>query len=64
LKEWKTIQGRRSKNSMAIILKFGSLMEDLLVDREQWETVSLGTIPIVMSKEEWRKPERRERSTI
>jgi hypothetical protein len=39
-------------------------IEDLLVDREQWETVCPGTIPTGMSREEWEKLERRERSMI
>jgi len=36
----------------------------LLVYREWWEIVSLGTIPTSMSREEWDKLKRRERSTI
>jgi hypothetical protein len=39
-------------------------IEDLLVDREQWEVVCPGTIPTGMSREEWEKLERRERSMI
>jgi hypothetical protein len=39
-------------------------IEDLLVDREQWETVCPGTILTGMSREEWEKLERRERSMI
>jgi hypothetical protein len=39
-------------------------MEDLLVDREQWVVVSPRTILMGMSKEEWEKLERRERSMI
>jgi hypothetical protein len=39
-------------------------MEDLLVDREQWVVVSPRTILMGMSKEEWEKLKRRERSTI
>jgi hypothetical protein len=39
-------------------------IEDLLVDREQWTSICLGTMPIGMSKEEWEKHERRARSTI
>jgi hypothetical protein len=40
-------------------------IEDLLVDREQWEAVvCLGTILTGMSREEWEKLERRERSMI
>ena len=39
-------------------------MEDLLVDREQWIVMDLGTKPTGMSQEDWDKLERRERSTI
>jgi hypothetical protein len=39
-------------------------IEDLLVDREQWETVCLGTTPTSMSREEWEKLERKARSMI
>jgi hypothetical protein len=39
-------------------------IEYLLVYREQWETISQSTILTGMSKEEWEKLERRERSTI
>jgi hypothetical protein len=36
----------------------------LLVYREQWTRICLGTILIGMSTEEWEKLERRARSTI
>jgi hypothetical protein len=39
-------------------------IEDLLVDREQWITICLGTILLGMSREEWEKLKVRERSTI
>jgi len=39
-------------------------IEYLLVDREQWETFCPGTIPTDMSKNEWKKLERRARSKI
>jgi hypothetical protein len=39
-------------------------IEDLLVDQEQWTTICPCTIPTGMSKEEWEKLERRERSMI
>jgi hypothetical protein len=39
-------------------------MEDLLVDREQWIVVDHSTAPTGMSREDWTKLERKERSTI
>ena len=39
-------------------------MEDLMVDREQWIDVDLGTKPTAMSQDHWDKLERRARSTI
>ena len=39
-------------------------IEDILVDREQWEAVYLGNISASMPREEWEKLERRERSMI
>ena len=39
-------------------------MEDLLVDKEQWATVDLGTKPIGVSTEDWEKLDRKARSTI
>jgi hypothetical protein len=39
-------------------------IKDLLVDREQWKIVCLGTIPAGMSMEEWEKLKRISRSTI
>ena len=39
-------------------------IEDLLVDREQWVELCLGTILTGMPMKEWEKLERRERSTI
>ena len=38
-------------------------MEDILVDKEKWVVVGLGTKPISMSKEGWVKLDRKERST-
>ena len=39
-------------------------MEDLLVDKEQWVVVDLGTNPTTMSKEDLDKLDRKVRSTI
>jgi hypothetical protein len=39
-------------------------IEDLLVDQEKWVELCLGTIMKGMSREEWEKLERRERSMI
>jgi hypothetical protein len=39
-------------------------MEDLLVDKEQWVVVDLGMKPVAMLKEDWKKLERKVRSTI
>jgi hypothetical protein len=39
-------------------------IEYLLVDREQWVAICPDTILIGMSREEWEKLERRERSMI
>ena len=39
-------------------------MEDLLVDKEQWATVDLGTNPAGMSPEDWEKLDIKARSTI
>jgi hypothetical protein len=39
-------------------------MEDILVDQEQWATMSPETIPTGISREEWEKLKRRERSMI
>jgi hypothetical protein len=39
-------------------------MEDLLVDKEQWATVDLGTKPTGLSIEDWEKLDRKARSTI
>ena len=39
-------------------------MEDLLVDREQWIAVDLGTMPTGMAKADWDKLERKARRTI
>ena len=39
-------------------------MEDLLVDREQWIVVDLGTKPTATSQDDWDKLERRVRITI
>jgi hypothetical protein len=39
-------------------------MEDLIVDREQWTMVCLGTQPKSMLTEEWEKIKRRARSMI
>lgn len=39
-------------------------MDDLLIDKEQWVSMDLGTKPTTMSKEYWKKIERKEISTI
>ena len=39
-------------------------MEYLLVDKEQWATVDLGTKPTTMSLEDWEKLDRKVRRTI
>ena len=39
-------------------------MEDLLVDKDQWIVVDLGTKPTVVSNEEWKKLDRKTKSTI
>ena len=39
-------------------------MEDLLVDKEQWETVDPCTNPTGVPIEDWEKLDRKERSTI
>ena len=39
-------------------------MEDLLVDKYQWITVDLGNKPTAMSDEDWKKLDRKAKSTI
>src|ERR1700733_13097530 len=39
-------------------------MEDLLVDKDQWIAVESGTKPTRVSDEEWKKLDRKEKSTI
>ena len=39
-------------------------MEDLLVDKDQWIMVDLGTKPTGVTDEEWKKPDQKEKSTI
>ena len=39
-------------------------MEDLLVDKDQWIVVDLGTKPMTMSNEDWKKLDRKAKSTI
>jgi hypothetical protein len=39
-------------------------MEDLLVDRDQWIAVDLGTTPTGTSADDWKKMDRKEKSTI
>jgi hypothetical protein len=39
-------------------------MEDLLVDRDQWVVVDLGTAPIVNSGDDWKKFDQKENNTI
>ena len=39
-------------------------MEDLLVDKDQWIAIDLGTKPMEMSEEDWKKLDRKVKSTI
>ena len=39
-------------------------MEDLLVNKDQWITVDPGTKPMGVSDEEWKKLDRKAKSTI
>ena len=39
-------------------------MEDLLVDKDHWIAVDLGTKPTGVSNEEWKKMDRKAKSTI
>ena len=39
-------------------------MEDLLVDKDHWIAVDLGTKPMAMSDEDWKKLDRKAKSTI
>jgi hypothetical protein len=39
-------------------------MEDLLVDRDQWITVDPGTAPTGTSTDDWKKLDRKAKSTI
>ena len=39
-------------------------MEDLLVDKERWVAMDMGSKPIAMSKEDWDKLDKKERTTI
>ena len=39
-------------------------MEDLLLDKDQWIAVDLGTKPTGMSNEDWKKLDRKAKSTI
>ena len=39
-------------------------MEDLLVDKDQWIVVDPGTKPTGVTDEEWKKLDRKEKSTI
>ena len=39
-------------------------MEDLLVDKDQWIAVDLGTKPMAMSDEDWSKLDQKAKSTI
>lgn len=39
-------------------------MEDLLVDKDQWIAVDLGNKPMGVSNEEWKKLDRKAKSTI
>ena len=39
-------------------------MEDLLVDKDQWIAVDPGTKPMVMSYEDWKKLDRKAKSTL
>ena len=39
-------------------------MEDLLVDKDQWIAIDPGTKPTAMSDEDWKKLDRKAKSTI
>jgi len=39
-------------------------MQDLLVDKDQWIMLDLGTKPMGVSDEEWKKLDWKEKSTI
>ena len=39
-------------------------MEDLLVDKDEWIAVDLGTKPMGVTDEEWKKLDRKEKRTI
>ena len=39
-------------------------MEDMLVDKDQWIAIDLGTKPTGMSDEDWKKLDRKAKSTI
>jgi hypothetical protein len=39
-------------------------MEDLLVDRDQWIVVDLGTAPTGTSTDDWKKLDQKAKSTI
>jgi hypothetical protein len=39
-------------------------MEDLLVDKDQWITVDLGTAPTRTSADDWKKMDRKAKSTF
>jgi hypothetical protein len=39
-------------------------MEDLLVERDQWIAIDLGTTPIGTSTDDWKKMDRKAKSTI
>ena len=40
------------------------MMEDMLVDKDQWIVVDLGTKPTTMSVENWKKLDQKEKSII
>ena len=47
------------------IFEFWKLkMEALLVDKDQWITVDMGTKPLGVSNEEWKKLDQKAKSTI
>jgi hypothetical protein len=64
-KKWQAIQKWRSRSLMGKSFELWKLkMEDLLVDRDQWITVDPGTAPTGTSADDWKKLDRKAKSTI
>ena len=65
LKEWQVVQELRFKKLNGHNFELWKLkIEYLLVDKERWETVDLGTKPVAMSSEGLEKLDRKVRSFI